>query len=148
MAAYFVMNQTGKAKSWQQVGMWLIGSNDHRRVIDLHLSSQDHGNTLEGTITYEGDPPVILRAEATYGNVYRVSRCLSKVSEEVTFSGTWMIGKRGNQRLVQVDISSPDRGESLMGTLCYDGEPPTRMKSKMVVGFGQTHRKPLGLEFA
>jgi hypothetical protein len=45
--------------------------------------------------------------------------------------GTWIIGSRGNQNAVAVDITSTDGGKTFHGQMTYAGEGP--------IGFRATH---------
>ncbi|NTV99985.1 MAG: hypothetical protein HGA19_01630, partial [Oscillochloris sp.] len=38
--------------------------------------------------------------------------------------GTWEIGSRDNQLVINLDLSSTDGGETLNGTITYVGEGP------------------------
>lgn len=48
--------------------------------------------------------------------------------------GTWVLGMRDNQNVVAVDVTSPDGGQTLMGTMTYANEGP--------IGFRGTRTSP------
>lgn len=42
--------------------------------------------------------------------------------------GTWVIGGRNGQAVVALDVKSTDKGQSLNGTMAYNGEGPIGFK--------------------
>ncbi|MFE3865253.1 hypothetical protein ACFXPT_33210 [Streptomyces goshikiensis] len=63
---YEVENQWGGDDApWHPGGTWVIGALEYRRVKGMHVTSDDSGRTLSGTITYEGQDPLTFQATAT-----------------------------------------------------------------------------------
>jgi OAA-family lectin sugar binding domain/TIR domain len=44
--------------------------------------------------------------------------------------GIWMIGERNGQRVVAIDVTSPDNGATLNGTITYKGEGPIGFRGR------------------
>lgn len=60
---YVVENQWGGANApWHAGGTWQLGSRAAQRVVAIDILSDDGGNNLHGTITYEDEGPIGFRA--------------------------------------------------------------------------------------
>lgn len=61
---YRTENQWGGSSApWHPGGIWTIGSRQNQRVVELHVSSSDGGQTLVGTTVYEGEGPIGFRGK-------------------------------------------------------------------------------------
>ncbi|WP_062052678.1 hypothetical protein [Aquimarina longa] len=52
--------------------------------------------------------------------------------------GTWVLGSRDNQNVVEIDIKSGDGGRTFTGTMTYAGEGPIGFKAKQISGNNYT----------
>ena len=48
----------GNDAPWHDGGQWIIGGRSGQNVVELNVKSDDGGNTLNGTMTYEGEGPI------------------------------------------------------------------------------------------
>ncbi len=120
---YTVENQWGTTDSpWNPGGVWTIGGRADQRVVALSATSIDAGQTLSGTMTYAGEGPIGFRATQTAPNTYTVENQWGSADAPWNPGGTWVLGGRDGQRVVAIDISSEDEGNTLSGTMTYDGE--------------------------
>jgi hypothetical protein len=56
---YAVENQWGGDDApWNNGGQWIIGGRSTQNVIELNVVSDDGGNHLNGTMTYNGEGPI------------------------------------------------------------------------------------------
>ena len=132
MAAYQVENQWGGSSApWHFGGIWILGARSNQNVVAIDISSSDGGNTLNGTMTYAGEGPIGFRATLTGGNNYDVENQWGGPSAPWHPGGQWVIGGRETQRVVQLNVTSTDDGESLNGTMTYSGEGPIGFKGDL-----------------
>ncbi len=123
--AYAVQNQWGDADApWGDGGVWVISGRADQRVVALSATSIDAGQTLSGTMTYSGEGPIGFRATQTAPNTYTVENQWGSADAPWNPGGTWVLGGRDGQSVVAIDISSEDEGNTLTGTMTYDGEGP------------------------
>jgi hypothetical protein len=135
---YAVQNQWGGTSApWHDGGTWVIGARDNQHVIALNVSSTDGGQTLNGTMTYEGEGPIGFKATLVTPNCYRVENQWGGSSAPWHAAGTWLLGCRKNQNVVAIDIASSDNGQNLSGTMTYDGEGPIGFKATLQSASGQ-----------
>ncbi|MCC6457216.1 MAG: hypothetical protein IT328_19835 [Caldilineaceae bacterium] len=60
---YLVENQWGGADApWNPGGIWVLGTREDQSIVALSISSEDDGNTLNGTMTYVGEGTIGFRA--------------------------------------------------------------------------------------
>jgi len=52
----------GDAAPWHDAGVWLIGCRGGQNVTALDISSEDSGNTFNGSMTYSGEGQISFRA--------------------------------------------------------------------------------------
>jgi outer membrane protein OmpA-like peptidoglycan-associated protein len=132
---YSVENQWGGPDApWRPGGQWLIGGRNDQRVIALDVSSPDNGATLAGTMTYKGEDPIGLRANAIGANTYLVENHRGSPSEPWHKGGIWVLGARGPQQpVVALRAASADEGLTLTGTMTYKGEGPIGFRTKPLV---------------
>jgi hypothetical protein len=125
-----VQNQWGGAAApWHDGGMWIIGARPGQNVIALNITSGDGGKTLNGTMTYAGEGPIGFQATQTLSNTYTVQNQWGGTSAPWHPGGTWIIGCRGGQGVVAVNVTSGDGGITLNGTMTYAGEGPIGFRS-------------------
>ncbi|MEH2233974.1 MAG: lectin ESA-2 [Nostoc sp.] len=132
---YNVQNQWGGASApWNPGGVWIIGARADQRIVELKVSSNDNGKTLTGTTTYAGEGPIGFKATLTGSDNYNVENQWGGSSAPWNPDGTWVLGARGNQNVVAIDVTSSDGGKTLTGTITYSGEGPIGFKSAAVDG--------------
>jgi hypothetical protein len=123
--SYSVENQWGGASApWHPAGIWNLGAREGQRVVALDIQSDDLGKTFTGTMTYQGEGPIGFRAKQIQGNSYSVKNQWGGASAAWHPGGTWTLGGRDDQRMVKLNFSSSDSGDTLSGTLTYQGEGP------------------------
>ena len=132
-----VENQWGGSSApWNPGGTWIIGSRADQNVVAIEVTSNDNGNTLTGTMTYQGEGPIGFKSASADGGVYRVENQWGGSSAPWNPGGTWIIGSRADQNVVAIDITSSDNGNTLTGTMTYQGEGPIGFKG---VAFGSNN---------
>ncbi|MCA6363863.1 MAG: lectin ESA-2 [Bacteroidetes bacterium] len=132
---HLVQNQWGGSSApWNPGGIFLIGSRDGQNVVALNVTSADGGKTLTGTMTYAREGQIGFRATMTLCNNYAVENQWGGSSAPWNPGGTFVLGSRGNQRVVAINISSADNGNTLTGSMTYAGEGPIGFKSQLVDG--------------
>lgn len=128
---YSVENQWGGSSApWHPGGTWLIGGRD-QKCVKLNIKSEDNGKTLTGTMVYKGEGPIGFKAELGGGNAYLTENQWGGNSAPWHPGGVWVMGVRGDQKVVKVDVSSEDQGVNLNGTMVYKGEGPIGFKGKL-----------------
>ncbi|ARV63087.1 lectin ESA-2 [Nostocales cyanobacterium HT-58-2] len=129
---YTVENQWGGSSApWNPGGTWVLGSRGNQNVVAIDITSSDDGNTLTGTITYAGEGPIGFKSAVVDGGVYTVENQWGGSSAPWNPGGIWVLGSRGNQNVVAIDITSSDDGNTLTGTITYAGEGPIGFKGKI-----------------
>jgi hypothetical protein len=103
-------------------------------VIQLSAKSNDGGKTLNGTMTYAGEGPIGFQATLTLSDTYLVLNQWGGSSAPWHPGGTWIIGCRGSQNVVAIDISSNDGGTTFNGTMTYNGEGPIGFQANAIDG--------------
>ena len=132
---YHVENQWGgSAAPWHEGGMWVIGARSTQKVVAVNITSADNGNTFTGTMVYAGEGPIGFKASMTQPNVYTVQNQWGGNTAPWHPGGTWLLGARGNQRVVAVNVNSNDGGTTLTGTMVYAGEGPIGFRSSRTDG--------------
>ncbi|MBJ6761838.1 lectin ESA-2 [Myxococcaceae bacterium JPH2] len=122
---YTVENQWGGSSApWQPGGVWILGCRKGQNVIALNLTSSNGGQTLAGTMTYNGEGAIGFRSEQSNGGAYTVENQWGGSSAPWNPGGLWVLGARKNQNVVAVEVSSTDGGKTLAGTMTYNGEGP------------------------
>ncbi|MEH2005856.1 lectin OAA family protein [Nostoc sp.] len=129
MAQYQVENQWGGSSApWNEGGTWEIGSRSDQNVVVIDVKSNDQGQTLNGTITYNGEGPIGFRGQRSGSNGYTVENQWGGDSAPWHDGGTWVLGSRSDQNVVAIDVKSDDDGQTLNGTITYKGEGPIGFK--------------------
>jgi len=130
---YNVENQWGGSDApWQPGGVWRIGGRSDQRVTALNVSSNDGGQTLAGTMTYEGEGPISFMGYLVSPNTYIVENQWGGSDAPWHPGGVWVLGGRDAQNVVAIDVLSDDGGLTLNGTMTYDGEGPIGFRSGLV----------------
>lgn len=127
MANYLVENQWGgDSAPWHNGGTYVLGARPGQNVVAIDITSADNGHTLTGTMTYAGEGPIGFKATNVKGNTYTVENQWGGSSAPWHPGGTWVIGARADQRVVQLKADSTNNsgGKNLGGTMTYVGEGP------------------------
>lgn len=128
---YSVENQWGgDSAPWHPGGSMLIGGRN-QKCVALNIKSDDNGKCFNGTMTYEGEGPIGFQAEMSKANAYTVENQWGGDSAPWHPGGVWVIGCRGEQHVVAVDVKSSDSGDTLNGTMTYTGEGPIGFKGQL-----------------
>ncbi|HEX6097861.1 MAG TPA: lectin OAA [Thermoanaerobaculia bacterium] len=131
IAAYSVQNQWGGSSApWNPAGDWVLGGRSNQNPVSVNAKSNDNGQTLEGQMVYAGEGPIGFLAKRTSGNNYNVQNQWGGSSAPWHDGGTWVIGSRDNQYVVQLDISTKDDAATFTGTMTYSGEGPIGFQAK------------------
>jgi hypothetical protein len=129
MANYQVDNQWGGPSApWVPGGQWQLGDRSSQYVTEINITSNDDGNTFEGTMTYSGEEPIGFRATNQDGNVYSVENQWGGTSAPWNPGGEWVIGARDNQKVIQLSAIA-DGSQNLNGTMTYQGEQSIGFKA-------------------
>ncbi|ROS05497.1 hypothetical protein EDC56_1027 [Sinobacterium caligoides] len=123
MALYQVENQWGgNSAPWHEGGKWIIGSRDNQNPIAVDLQSFDGGKTLKGTMSYEGEGVISVRATRHGCNNYRVENQWGGSDAQWHDAGQWILGFRADQSIIALSVKSTDGGNTLSGTTTYESE--------------------------
>lgn len=121
---YLVENQLGGgAAHWHPGGTWILGGRD-QPVVAVDIFSSDSGKTLNGDMTYAGEHPVGFEGISTAGNNYSVQIQWGGSSSPWHPGGVWLLGCRAGQSIVELNVTSGDKGNTFNGTMTYYGEGP------------------------
>jgi OAA-family lectin sugar binding domain len=121
MAQYSVENQWGGEDApWHPGGTWELGARDNQNVVAIDIASEDKGASLKGTTTYNGEGPIGFIGSLNDDNSYSVENQWGGEDAPWNFGGNWVIGGRtGQQKVVQLSVTSNDGGMTLNGTMTY-----------------------------
>lgn len=124
-ASYLTKNQWGgNTAPWHPGGTFVLGARENQNPVNFDLSSSDHGKTLTGTMTYNGEGPIGFKGAQSIGNTYDVQNQWGGSTAPWHPGGEFIIGCRSGQLVVALQISSKDGGKTFSGTMTYDGEGP------------------------
>lgn len=138
MALYTVKNQWGGSKApWNDAGTWVLGCRNNQTVTSIRISSTDGGKTLTGTMIYEGEGEIGVRATQIGGNNYKVENQWGGEGAEWHPGGNWIIGSRDAQRVVSLEVAA-SQGNNLSGNMVYEGEGPIGFEGSLVPGSSYT----------
>ncbi|MFY2559469.1 lectin ESA-2 [Corallococcus terminator] len=130
--AYTVENQWGGASApWNAGGLWVFGARKGQNVVGVSIKSGDGGKTLAGTMTYNGEGPIGFRGTLSGADTYTVENQWGGASAPWHPGGLWVIGFRQGQNVVTLDVTSSDAGQTLTGTMTYNGEGPIGFRGKL-----------------
>ena len=130
-AADYVVENSWGSSSGNFGGLWVLGTRSDQLPVKFDITSNDGGQTFTGTMTYKGEGPIGFRAELIGNNVYFVENRWGGNSAPWHDAGYMLIGYRGNQAVVDLDIVSSDDGETFSGTMTYEGEGPIGFYGEM-----------------
>lgn len=135
MTVYAIQNQWGgNAAPWHEGGILNIGNRDQQRPIALEIQSGDGGTRFSGTMTYQNEGPIGVRATLVTTNCYRVENQWGGKDAPWHDAGLFLLGARNGQNAVAFDLHSKDGGETLTGTMTYQGEGPIGVKGAVTNG--------------
>ena len=141
---YRVQNRWGDVEtSWRDGGLFKIGAPE-KRVLALNLTSDDQGETLLGTVSYEAELATEqeLRATRRRGNVYAVE--VRQDGESAWLAhGQWLLGARRHQQIVALTVEADDDGAALTGKIAYAGEGPIQFIADRESSMASALRKQL-----
>lgn len=130
---YTVENHWGDPGSpWHPGGTWIIGFRTGQNVVALKVTSDDGGNSLNGTMTYANEGPIGFKSSISPGDAYSVENHWGGSGEPWHPGGEWAIGARDNQKVIAIDITSDDEGKTLKGTMTYENEGPIGFKGTLI----------------
>lgn len=133
--AYQVQNQWGGPTApWNQGGIFVIGSRSPQHVVAMNVTSSDGGVNLVGTMTYQGEGPIGFKGTLLGSNNYAVQNQWGGSSAPWHPGGTFVLGYRVNQNVVAINVTSPDQGVTLTGTMTYQGEGPIGFRAAQTQG--------------
>jgi hypothetical protein len=139
MSLYQVQNQWGGSSApWNQGGKWVIGTRSGQNPVALNVTSSDGGKTLMGTMTYAGEGPIGFEGGIQGSNNYEVENQWGGASAEWHAGGIFVLGYREDQNVVAIDITSPDGGKTMTGTMTYAGEGPIGFRGTLADGGAYT----------
>ncbi|MFC3580659.1 lectin OAA family protein [Sphingomonas hylomeconis] len=128
---YQVENQWGgDAAPWNDAGLFLLGARADQKPIAFELASNDGGQTLRGTMTYDGEGPIGVQGTLSEGVAFVAANQWGGSSAPWNPGGLWVIGCRANQPVVALDVTSDDQGNTLNGWMTYFGEGPIGFRGK------------------
>lgn len=128
--------QIQRGGSWQEDGMWAIGRYDSNKtgvINSIYLKSNDGGQTLNGNL-YDNVPDELsvsvspCQATRSNDNYYTVVESAAPSSREFT----WVLGSRTDKHVIAINVESKDGGQTLNGTITYQGEEPIGFKGVRV----------------
>lgn len=130
MAIYQVQNQWGGSNApWHAGGTWVLGGRANQNVVKIDITSGDGGKTFSGTMTYEGEGPIGVKALQIVGNNYSVENQWGGDTAPWHPGGNWIIGGRNGQNVVELKVSATGGSAEVDGTMTYAGEGPISFKS-------------------
>jgi hypothetical protein len=137
MALYVVKNQWGGSnKPWHYAGTFNLGCRSDQRVSNINITSEDEGKTFSGTMVYEGEGPIGVKATQIAGSNYKVDNQWGGEEAEWNPGGNWIIGSRTGQNVVQLAVDFTNG--SLTGTMTYVGEGPIAFEGAPETGTSYT----------
>ncbi len=140
---YAVENQWGGVTApWHPGGNWIIGARKRQNVIALNLKAE--GNSLEGSMSYQGEGPINIVATLTKGSSYSVDSHWGGESAPWHSAGTFVLGNRENQHPVAFDLTSYDSGRTLEGTMTYEGEASIGFRATQILDNNYNVENQLG----
>lgn len=114
----------GEKAAWHREGIWRIGDRPTQAVTRVTAQRQLDSNDLVGIANYAGEGPIGFRARWISGNDYQTEYQWGGDRQPWNPGGIWRIGGRVNQRIAAINVTSPDRGATLVGEVQYVGEGP------------------------
>ena len=109
-----------------------MGCRNDQNVVAVDIKSNDGGKSYTGTMTYEGEGPIGVKATQVTGTNYKVENQWGCSTAPWHAGGNWVIGGRNGQAVVALSVSG--KGGSLDGTMTYEGEGPIGFKGAVQEG--------------
>lgn len=128
MTNYHVENQWGTS-AWADGGFYILGSRSAQGAIEMNITSADNGKTFTGTMTYENEGSIAVKATQTSGNCYSVQNQWGGSSAPWHHAAGWIIGCRNGQQVVSLQYTSKNGGKTLEGKMQYDQEGDIAFKA-------------------
>lgn len=122
----------GNAAPWHPGGIFILGSRQKQNPISFKLTSADGGKTFTGTMTYENEGPIGVKATMAEGNSFKVQNQWGGSTAKWNDAAGWIIGCRGTQLVTQLECTSNDGGKTLTGSMTYAGEGPIGFKADLI----------------
>ena len=113
---YYVWGQLDE--KWVDLGVFAI-SGDSEPIVALNVNSTNEGDALTGTISYKGKAPVTIEATRIKQNEYKLTNPVES---------KWHLGGRDDRKIININVSSPDNGQTFYGTITYAGESAIAFK--------------------
>lgn len=127
---YQVENQWGgDSAPWHNAGLFLLGARNGQNAVAFDLQSNDGGATLTGSMTYAGEGPIGVKGSVSDGTAFNATNQWGGNSAPWHQGGLWILGCRPDQPIAALDITSPDNGKTLTGSMTYSGEGPIGFKA-------------------
>jgi len=137
MAKYQVENQWGGDEApWHDGGVWELGNREDQ-IIEAISCKADGSDELDGDMTYSGEGPIGLKlAYETLPepNQYAAENQWGGDDAPWHPAGTWTVGCRPEQRVVQLDAKASGSDGDLVGTMTYAGEGAIGFKASIIKG--------------
>ena len=118
----------GSSAPWNRDGQWFLGGRSNQRVVSVQVKSADRGQTLLGQIIYKGEGPIDFKANRALENNWDVDVRWGGASGIWRRDGTWVIGGRPNQPVVDVKITGD--GNNFSGQITYVNEGPISFRGR------------------
>lgn len=113
----------GEGAPWHDAGLFLLGARDGQNAVEFDLNGAD-GTSLDGTMKYAGEGPIGVKATKTTGETFNATNQWGGTDAPWHQGGQWVLGCRPEQAVTALEISSPDNGLTLVGTMNYINEGP------------------------
>ncbi|PVX28682.1 lectin OAA family protein [Sphingomonas pokkalii] len=135
MTVYAIQNRWGgDGAPWHEGGIFNIGNRPDQKPIALKIESGDGGTSFSGTMTYQGEDPISVRATLVTTNCYRVENHWGGEGAPWHEAGLFLLGSRNGQNAVYFDLKSDDGGDTLNGTMRYQREGDISVKGAVQIG--------------
>ncbi|HAO15637.1 MAG TPA: lectin ESA-2 [Tenacibaculum sp.] len=132
-SAYEIKNQHEEiSESQSPEGVFVLGARDRQHPVSLDMDSEDNGKTLLGTMTYENEGVIGVKAIHVMGNVYSVQNQWNGEVSPWHPGGCFIIGGRVAQRVIEIQITSKDEGQNFSGEITYSNEEPILIEASVI----------------
>ncbi|KQO05641.1 lectin OAA family protein [Sphingomonas sp. Leaf242] len=130
---YNAENQWGGTSApWHDAGVFLLGAREGQNAIAFDISSTD-GETLTGTMTYDGEGPIGVKGVRSAGLAFDATNQWGGASAPWHQGGQWVLGCRPDQSVTALDLTSADDGKTVTGTMIYAGEGPIGFRGTRIM---------------
>lgn len=135
MAAYQVENKLEDNTSWNTGGTWILGNRKDQYLTKINISSNNSGESFIGTVAYNDGKLLNFRARLDIDNMYRAEIRSRDSINSWQSDGIWVIGNRKKQRCTELNISSGNGENILVGTVKYEGEDKIDFKGNYISSY-------------